>query len=62
MDPWLLEFENWETDEEETVAYAQHFMIKFLPHLPLDIKAIILRKYWHHRYKDALPFGIVNTP
>ena len=45
MDLWLQEFGNWVTEEEEIAAYGQRFVSEFLPHLPQDIKEIILGKY-----------------
>ena len=62
MDPWLLEFANWVADKEETEAYAQIFVTEFLPHLPQEIKELILQKYWKHHYKKVLPFGLINAP
>lgn len=62
MDPWLLEFRHWTTEEEEVAAYGERFVVEYLPHLPHDIQSIILRKYWGNRYKNALPFGLINAP
>ena len=62
MDLWLQEFGNWVTEEEEIAAYGQRFVSEFLPHLPQDIKEIILGKYWRYQYENALPFGLINAP
>ena len=62
MDSWLQEFGNWVTEEEEIAAYGQRFVSEFLPHLPQDIKEIILVKYWRYQYENALPFGLINAP
>ena len=37
MDNWLIEFQNWTTEEEEYQAYAQKFLSDYLLELPIDI-------------------------
>lgn len=59
MDPWLLEFNNLVTNEEE--AYNKLF-VEYLPRLPLMAKQLIREKYWGHVYILALPFSsFVNS-
>ena len=62
MEAWLFEYKDWVTDEDEALAYAEHFLEDYLPRLPFELKGLILVKYWSHRYKKARPFGFTHTP